>query len=322
MEIFEMSKIPEVLVHSPKYNTDLASFGVEKPFALDRGSLVISKLSEELGMTIPYLVPNAITQEDALLVHSKKYWDTLQYPKTWQEIFELKENEYFPHQAQKPLNELIHDICFKSGGTALACRLALQYGFAANLGGGYHHAFPNQGRGFCVLHDIAIAICKLQKEKLVKNVIVIDVDFHQGDGTAVVFKNKPEVFTLSIHSEEGWPEEKQISTLDVPILSHQTHLYQQKLEEALNQALSQFQPDLAVFVAGSDPYELDVLPGTSFIKLSLEEMRRRDEYVLDTCAKKQIPLAMVFAGGYGPHVWEVHYYAVRHMLSKLGVEFT
>src|SRR6185437_1498871 len=114
-------------------------------------------------------------------------------------------------KAVRPLNELFNDIAFKSGGTVLATRLAFEYGLAANLGGGYHHAFPDRGRGFCALHDVAIAIRCAQREKRIRRVLIVDVDFHQGDGSAVIFKDDPDVFTLSIHSEEGWPEEKQKS---------------------------------------------------------------------------------------------------------------
>lgn len=234
------------------------------------------------------------------------------------EIMEFKGSEFKPEQATKPLNQLIEDILLKCGGTLLAAEIALDQGLSANLGGGYHHAFPDCGRGFCVLHDIAIAARHLQQQNRCRNVMVVDLDFHQGDGTALVFAGDPSVYTLSVHSEEGWPEEKQTSDLDVPIRTNETHLYLDKTKEAIHRALAEFTPDLCIFVAGSDPYELDILPGTRFIQLSLEQMRARDEFVIDTFADRNIPLTSVFAGGYGPDVWQVHYFATRHLLKRAG----
>jgi acetoin utilization deacetylase AcuC-like enzyme len=309
-----------MLVHSSKYTTPLAEFGINKPFALDRGQLVMERLRRELDAKLLAREPEPISREQALLVHTERYIRSLDDPAVWRQIFELKPYEYSPEKAVRPLNELFHDIAFKSGGTLLAARLALEHGLAANLGGGYHHAFPDRGHGFCALHDVAIAIRCLQQEKQIRRVLIVDVDFHQGDGSAVIFKDDQDVFTLSIHSEEGWPEEKQQSDLDVPIYQAEQHLYVEKLQSAVDQALRNFAPQLVLYVAGSDPYELDVLPGTSFIKLPLSEMRRRDEYVLETFAGLGVPLAMVFAGGYGPDVWEVHYWAVRRLVELANMQ--
>ena len=308
-----------ILVWAPRYDTDLAALGIEKPFALDRGELVLKELEKDYGQQIPVIEPKPITDEDLLLVHTPQYLQTLHESNTWKEIFELSEEEYFPERATRPLTDLLDDIKFKSGGTLLAVELALQHGLAANLGGGYHHAFPDHGHGFCAIHDIAIAICSVQKRGLVKRVMVVDLDFHQGDGTAVTFANDPNVFTLSVHSEEGWPETKQKSSLDVGIMSRDADRYLEKTKQALSEALKQFEPELVVYVAGSDPYELDVLSGTSFIRLPLETMKQRDEMVIDLFVDKCVPLAMVFAGGYGPHVWKVHYLAVVHLLKRAGI---
>jgi len=219
------------------------------------------------------------------------------------------------------LPELIEDIKVKCGGTLLAAQLALELGLACNLGGGYHHAFPDQGRGFCALNDLAIAIRSLKKRKLAKRFMVVDLDFHQGDGTALIFRRDPDVFTLSVHSQEGWPEEKQNSSLDIPVKESETGLYLEKTLSGIDSAMKSFSPELVLYVAGSDPYEEDVLPGTRFLRLGLSEMRRRDELVIDYFADRNIPLAMVFSGGYGPSVWRVHYYAVRRLLERSGSSF-
>ncbi|MBX9688674.1 MAG: histone deacetylase [Candidatus Obscuribacterales bacterium] len=308
-----------MLVYSPSYNTDLRKYGFDKPFALDRGQMVLDALQQEYGRAIPYLLPEAISLEDAGLIHSRDYLESLKNDESWREIFELKEEDLLPPGNYEPLHNLLGDILLKSGGTLLACRKALETGLAANLGGGYHHAFPDQGRGFCVLNDIAISITKLRRKHLVERVIIVDLDFHQGDGTAYIFRNDPDVFTLSVHSQEGWPDEKQESDLDVPVYSEETELYLEKTTQGIDQALSSFDPQLCLFVAGSDPYELDILPGTRFLRLSLERLRQRDELVINRFHDLKIPLAMVFAGGYGPDVWRVHHQAVRHLLLKSGI---
>lgn len=311
--------VEQILIYSPRYNTDLSEYGVDKPFALDRGQSVLDALAKDLGSRVEYSQPEPVSIEDLMLVHTSDYLDSLKKPEVWAELFEFTPDEYEPRRASKPLSELFDDIRLKCGGTLLAAERAFECGLAANLGGGYHHAFPDRGRGFCALNDLAVAIRSLRKSGRISTAMVVDLDFHQGDGTAVIFRGDANVFTLSVHSQEGWPDEKQESNLDVPIYSHETALYQQKVEQAINQALSSFRPDIVLYVAGSDPYELDVLPGTGFMKLSLAQMRARDEYVIDTFADSRIPLAMVFAGGYGPHVWAVHYLAVRHLLEKSGL---
>jgi len=312
--------MPSPLIYSPKYNTDLSLYGVDKPFALDRGEQVLAKLKEDaLAAAVPapsYNLPQPIYDEYVRLVHTPEYLESLAQTQTWLEIFEFSEQEYQPEKAQIALPELIHDLRLKCGGTLAAADLALTSGLAANLGGGYHHAFPDRGRGFCVLHDIAIAIKSLQTKGKIRTAMTVDLDFHQGDGTALIFAGNESVFTFSVHSQEGWPDEKQVSDLDLPIRESDSHLYMEYVEKGLKESLRRMTPDLVIYVAGSDPYEKDVLPGTKFLRLPLETMKERDFYVIDTFAHLGIPLAMVFAGGYGPHVWEVHYWAVRRLLEK------
>ena len=307
-----------ILVWSERYPLDLNAFGIQKPFAVDRGLMVLNKLGEDV-MPVPYFEPATATREDLLLVHTPEYLSSLESSETWKEIFELKTTEYFPERATRPLVDLYEDIKLQTGGTMRSVDIALERGLSANLGGGFHHGYADKGTGFCGMNDIAVAIRSAQKRNLVKKVLVVDLDFHQGDGTAVIFGGDKDVFTYSVHSEEGWPEEKQKSDLDVGILSAEQHLYLEKSAEGLDKALSAFDPELVIYLAGSDPYEKCALPGSHFIKRPLAEMRKRDEMVLDLFHKRKTPLAMVFAGGYGPHVWEVHYYAVRHLLALAGV---
>lgn len=308
------------LVFSPAYNTDLPAFGLNKPFALDRGELVLKQLQQELRAMPPVLCAEPLHRDDLLLVHSLEYLQSLEEEATWLEIFELTKTDLNLATATRKLPELINDFMLKSGGTLLAARQALKVGLAANLGGGYHHAQPHQGRGFCVINDTAIAIRKLQAEKLIERALIIDLDFHQGDGNAVTFAGDDTVFTLSVHSQEGWPEDKKVSDLDIGITEADKGAYLERTKAGIETAFQRIQPDLVMFVAGSDAYEKDVLPGTKFLRLPLEVMQARDEFVIDSCKSHNVPMIMVFAGGYGPHVWEVHYLAVRHLLLRSGFQ--
>lgn len=314
------------LVFDPAYNTDLPAYGLSKPFALDRGEMVLKELARQLGYgqgeTVAYESPQPLALEQLALVHSQAYIDSLILPQTWINIFELEttfDAEGKLPGASRPFPSIINDFLLKAGGTVLAARKSLEHGMCANLGGGYHHAFPDRGRGYCSINDVAIAIRQLQKEKLIKKAMVVDVDFHQGDGTARCFAGDGDVYTFSIHSEEGWPENKQKSSLDVGILESEQDQYLSRLESGLSLALSQFTPDYVLLVDGSDAYEKDVLPGTKFLQLKLSVMQERSELILSLFKKRGIPLSTVFAGGYGPDVWEVHFHSVKTMLKLNGI---
>jgi acetoin utilization deacetylase AcuC-like enzyme len=293
----------------------MSAFGITTPFALDRGQLVLAALSQELGRKLRGRTPRPLTLAELRLVHTEGYLASLSRAEVWSEIFGLRFQATHP-SATRPLPELLDDFRLKSGGTLLAAELALKHGLAANLGAGYHHAWADKGEGFCAVNDIAIAIRALQKSGAIRTALVVDVDFHQGNGTAAIFAGDDSVYTLSIHSDEAWPHEKQHSTCDVPIRYNESALYLPKLKAALEAALSQFKPDLCIFVQGSDAYEKDAATGGRLMKLNLEQLRQRDEYVLDTLADRGIPTALVFSGGYGPDAWRVHSNAVRHLLRR------
>lgn len=314
------------LVFDPAYNSDLPAYGLSKPFALDRGEMVLKELATQLGYgpgeTVAYERPQPLALEQLALVHSQAYIDSLKLPQTWVSIFELEttfDAEGKLPGASRPFPTIINDFLLKAGGTVLAARKSLEHGMCANLGGGYHHAFPDRGRGYCSINDVAIAIRQLQKEKLIKRAMVVDVDFHQGDGTARCFAGDGDVYTFSIHSEEGWPENKQQSSLDVAILESEQDQYLSRLEKGLHQALGEFSPEYVLLVDGSDAYEKDVLPGTKFLRLKLSVMQERSELILSLFKNRGIPLSMVFAGGYGPDVWQVHFHSVKTMLKLNGI---
>lgn len=197
------------------------------------------------------------------------------------------------------------------GGTLAAAHAALEDGWSANLAGGTHHAFPDRGEGFCVFNDVAVAAREVQAEGRARNVAVLDLDVHQGNGTAAIFARDQTVFTLSVHGSDNFPFKKETSDLDIELPDGTGDAdYLEAVERGLAAALRSH-PDLAFYVAGADPYEHDRLGRLS---VSLEGLARRDELVFDTCQKARVPVAVVMSGGYARDVKdtvEIHYNTVR-----------
>jgi acetoin utilization deacetylase AcuC-like enzyme len=195
------------------------------------------------------------------------------------------------------------------GGTILAARLALEVGRAGNAAGGTHHAFPGYGSGFCIFNDLAVATRVLQQEGLVSKVLIVDLDVHQGDGTAAIFQDEPNVFTFSMHCGINFPNTKQHSDLDVPLAEGMgDEEYLQTLARYLPDLLAAFQPDLVLYDAGVDPHVADRLG-----KLALTDhgLFCRDMQVLSTCVQAGYPVAYVIGGGYGADLDSLVY---RHSL--------
>lgn len=311
----------KILVHAPEYKSDLSVLGTQVQFAPDRGARVMQELQSEFGKLKEFEPrrPRMLTFRQIEMTHDPDYIRSLKKPAVWAEVFGiptvLPENK----QTSRILRRLFNEYRLKAGGTLLAARLALKEGLAANLGAGYHHAHRNRGDGYCIINDIAITIHNLRQEKLAQKVMVVDLDFHQGNGVSTILADDPDVFTLDVHSLEAWPKVKEKCSLAVPIAGHESHLYNTRLKEALGQALARFQPDLVLFLHGADAYEFGLKERGTCFKLTLEQIRERDRLVIDTFADRKIPLALVFAGGYGNRAWEAHYQGVRHLLRRAGV---
>ena len=204
---------------------------------------------------------------------------------------------------------LAHRTRIAIGGTILAGKLALEYGCACNTAGGTHHAFPSYGSGFCIFNDLAIAARVLQHQGLVKQILIIDCDVHQGDGTAWIFQADDSVFTFSMHCEANFPGRKQQSDLDVPLpVGLDDDGYLQILASHLTDLLTQVKPDLVLFDAGVDTHVSDRLG-----KLALTDwgIYRRERMVLSTCKAAGYPVASVIGGGYGKDMSALVY---RHSL--------
>ncbi len=205
--------------------------------------------------------------------------------------------------------QLVNRTQIALGGTTLAARLALEFGLAGNSAGGTHHAFPGYGSGFCIFNDLAMATKVLQQEGLVKKVLIVDLDVHQGDGTAAIFQHDPHVFTFSMHCGINFPNHKQVSDLDVPLAEGmEDEEYLQTLAQYLPDLLAAFKPDLVLYDAGVDPHISDRLG-----KLALTDrgLFCRDMQVLSTCVGAGYPVAYVIGGGYAADLDSLVY---RHSL--------
>mgnify|MGYP002142576484 CR=1 FL=1 len=203
-----------------------------------------------------------------------------------------------------------------AGATIAAAKIAMQEGISANLAGGTHHAYRDTGSGFCVFNDSAIAARTLQKEVSAKlKVAIVDLDVHQGNGTASILQHDPSIFTLSIHGENNFPFKKEESDLDVGLPDGANDdAYLNSLRECLGQLDSRFKPDCIIYLAGADPHEGDRL---GRLKLSKEGMRQRDETVFQYALDKKLPLAFSMAGGYGKEIEstvEIHFQTIQTAL--------
>lgn len=249
--------------------------------------LTKEKLIEEgVARAEDVIEPEPASDDDVALVHHREYIHKLKTGTlTDEEVLQL-EVPYSP--------ELVRAVWLAAGGSILAGRQALEEGVAGNIGGGFHHAFPGHGEGFCVLHDVAIAIRRLQKDGAIARAMTIDCDVHQGNGTAAIFKGDDTVFTLSIHQERNYPYFKPPSSLDINLEDGaEDEEYLAELEKGLDQALAHFQADLVFYVAGADPFREDQLGG---LKLSREGLERRDRMVFEKV--RNVPVAVTLAGGY------------------------
>jgi acetoin utilization deacetylase AcuC-like enzyme len=276
-----------------------------------------------------FLEPGPATDEDILLVHKPEY------------VHKLKTGTLSPREEMElevPFSpELVKAFWLAAGGSILAARQALAGRVSINIGGGFHHAFPDHGEGFCMIHDVAVAIRRLQRDDRIRTAMTVDCDVHQGNGTAAIFAGtraagallpsagastldssspgsapgsaRPgkihgahagDVFTISLHQHNNYPQWKPPSSIDVDLPDGMgDDDYLSWLDNALSSGLRQCEPDLLCYIAGADPYLEDQLGGLS---LTIEGLKRRDELVFRVARARDIPVMVTFAGGYARRV--------------------
>jgi len=224
-------------------------------------------------------------------------------------------NRWEPEEARSPLSGMTPLLLKMMAGTWKASQIALKKGFCHYLGGGAHHGHRDFGHGFCPLNDAALAIRRLQADGDVKKVWIIDMDAHKGDGTAALFSEDPSVKTLSIHMARGWPLDGSLppshpswtpSDIDIPIESGEENQYLERLDLGMRELREGSAADLAIVLAGADPWEHDALPSTSLMKMTLEQISRRDRMVYDFLEDAGLPSVWLTAGGYGENSWKIH----------------
>jgi len=335
-----------MIIYDPHQQYNLADFGIKIPAHTHTAARLFAALLNhaQLGPRIDRWhiarIDEAITREDLLRAHSREYVDRLFSERLAEEIirtYELVDEEgnyrrYDPNDARQPLPAMFGRILARTAQSVQCCRLALEKKFCFTFGGGMHHAHRNYGAGFCLVNDIVIAVRKLQAEGRVNTAWVIDLDAHKGDGTAALTRGDDTIKTLSIHMAAGWPLDGDRidrrgrlnpsfipSDIDIPIARGEEHRYAARLQEGLNTLKRSPRPDLALVVAGADPYEKDELPSTADLRLSLAQMEERDFLVYDFLRNLEVPQAYLMAGGYGPHCWEVYArFLPRALLDHLG----
>jgi acetoin utilization deacetylase AcuC-like enzyme len=281
--------LPFPIVYSGDYELSLG----EHVFpAVKYRQLYRRLLSEGLADSSDFVPPPEASDDDVRLVHTAEWVRKLRTGSlTYPEILRME----VPYSA-----ELVRGFWLSAGGSILAARLALERGAALNPCGGFHHAFPDHGEGFCLIHDVAIAVRRCQKDQAIRRAMLVDVDVHQGNGSAAIFAGDPDVFTLSIHQLNNYPEPKPPSSLDVDLEDGVgDEEYLGLLQAALRKAFASFQPDLVFYLAGADPYREDQLGG---LRLSIEGLRRRDDLALRVAFEHGAPVMATLAGGYARRV--------------------
>lgn len=300
------------LYYSPYYYAEIGEnhvfpirkFELVRDVLLKEGTLMQNEIVEPLRANI----------EDLLLVHTEDY------------ITRLVNGELTAKEIRKlglPWSESLVRRSFHAiSGTINAARQSLIDGISSNLAGGTHHAYPDRGEGFCVLNDVAVAIRVLQKEKLAERFLIVDCDVHQGNGTAFIFQDSPEVFTFSMHGAKNYPLFKEQSTLDIELADGTGD---QEFLETLEQALPRIflhNPDVIFYLGGADPFEKDKL---GRLNLSIGGLRKRDEIVLEFAREHQTPIVTTMSGGYALDIKdtvEIHSNTIRAVKKVFfGKEF-
>lgn len=285
------------IAFSPIYKYQLPA---KHRFPMIKYELVPEQLLYEGTVTeTNFFHPEPLLESEILRTHDAKYWEKLKNQ-------DLSRKEIraigFP---MRP--DLVWRGRHIAKGTLQCAFFAQQYGVALNIAGGTHHAYADHGEGFCVFNDIAIAATELIHQHNFQSILVIDLDVHQGNGTAHIFQNEPKVFTFSMHGAKNYPQRKEASDLDIGLPDKtEDQTYLKILQNTLPRLFEQVQPEMVFYLSGVDVLATDKL---GRLGLSLEGCKTRDRIVLEQCKKDQVPVAISMGGGYSEriaHIVEAH----------------
>jgi acetoin utilization deacetylase AcuC-like enzyme len=280
-------------------------------FPKDKYFLLRMRIIEELSdQRVELRVPEPASDEDILRAHDPDYVRRLLNG-------ELSEKEI--RRVGLPWSpQIVRRTRYSVGGTIAACRAALGEGVAVNLGGGTHHAFRDHGQGYCWLNDTAIAARAMQAESLVRQVLIIDCDVHQGNGTAAILKDDATIFTFSIHGKNNFPYQKEKSDLDVELADGtDDSAYLAALDKGISRCMENFSADLVIYLAGADPYQEDRFGRLALTKKGLAQ---RDRLVLRHCFEAGLPAAVTMAGGYARNLKDIVDINFQTVLSALQLK--
>jgi acetoin utilization deacetylase AcuC-like enzyme len=293
------------IVHHPAYAAPLPP---NHRFPMDKFRMVMRQLFNDGIVTAaqchqPEIAPRSWLKR----VHRSDYVDA---------IFDQTLDPKITQRIGLPINQaLVTRSAAANGGTLLTARLALDHGLACNTAGGSHHAFAEEGSGFCIFNDVAVALSLLLDERRIQRALVVDLDVHQGDGTAKIFEGVENVFTFSMHCRTNFPARKQTSDLDVELeAGADDETYLRRLENVLPDILSMHRPDLVIYNAGVDPHREDKL---GRLDLTDQGLERRERFVLESCRNRGLPLACVMGGGYAPEPKRLAYlHTILHRVAS------
>jgi histone deacetylase 11 len=301
------------IVYSPAYN--ISAFGLARnhPFDTKKYARIRAWLIRQgLRRRGDFIAPPAVTRHELLTLHAPAFLASLRRREVLRRIFEV------PALARVPawlVNWcVLRPMRRATGGTILACRLALERGLAINLGGGYHHASGNRASGFCVYADVPLALTMLLREGKIGRALVVDTDAHQGDGTADALRSTSRLYLLDFFDESIFPFPKVPEEVAVPLrLGTGGPRYLDAVRDWLPKTLHRTRPDLLIYNAGSDVLTSDPL---SSLTLSETDMADRDLLVVTEARERGVPVAMVLSGGYGPNSWLAHARSIEGILTR------
>lgn len=281
------------IAHSPIYQLPLPE---GHRFPMLKYELIPEQLKYE-GTCVEenFFEPQPVQEKYILKAHTRTYWDSLK---------NLSIDAKMVRKIGLPLSEqLILRETIITQGTIDCTNFAFENGIAMNVAGGTHHAYSDKGEGFCLLNDVAIASHFLMSERNISKILVIDLDVHQGNGTAEIFAKEPKVFTFSMHGKENYPLHKEISDLDIELPTYTTDdIYLNLLHDSLPKLIQQVQPQFLFFISGVDILATDKLGKLS---VSMEACKRRDEFVFEQAQKAGLPIVVSMGGGYSPKITDI-----------------
>ncbi len=301
------------VIYHPRY--DITAFGLERLHPFDGRKyrrIHDALIARGLRSRSDFVRPAPVGPDELRRVHTPEYLRSLRDPRILAGILEMPLLGRLPFWFVDWRVLLPMRSC--TGGTILACRLALDHGIAINLGGGYHHAAAACGDGFCVYADTPLAAATLYHEGRIKTVLVVDLDANQGNGTAAIFQSWPWASILDVYEDDLYPLAKQPEDFPIPVPAGLTGVeYLEIVREALPHALETVRPDLVIYNAGSDPYVDDPLTRLCLSKTDLAE---RDLLVATLTRERKVPMAMVLSGGYSRESWRIHADGIEAILTR------